>query len=71
MHQQEISKELVELYRRKNNMTVNEFCKECGIARKTYDKIMTSEKCSVLSILRIALRMNINLNEIFPPCSVE
>lgn len=71
MRQEKISKELVELHRRENNMTVDEFCKECGITRKTYDKIMNGEECNVLSILRIALRMSIKLEEIFPSCIAE
>lgn len=71
MHQKEISKELVEAYRRKNNMSVINFCKECGISEQAYDKIMKYEECSLLSILKIARRMNIELKEIFPPLTTS
>lgn len=71
MRQLEINKELVEFHRRKNDMSVTKFCSECGISRNTYDKIMNSEKCNVLSVLRIARRMGINLKEIYPPCNPE
>ena len=67
MHKQAIKREIVEFYRRKNNMSVTNFCKECGISKQAYDKIMKYEECSLLSILKIARRMNIELKEIFPP----
>ena len=71
MRQLEISKELVEFYRGKNKMSITTFCKECGITRNTYDKIMSNEKCNVLSVLRIARRMDISLKEIYPPWSTD
>lgn len=45
-------------------MTVTEFCKECKISQVTYYKIINTGKSNIMSVFRIAGRMNIPVKEL-------
>ncbi len=61
-----VNKNLILNSRITNNLTVQKFCKKCHISKNTYYKIINTERCGFVPLLRIATIMQIDLKEMFP-----
>lgn len=60
-----VKTELIENYRKENNLTVHRFCKKCDISEQTYYKFMNGQLNLRLSIiLKILRTMNVRAGDI-------
>lgn len=61
-----VKTESIDNYRKKNNLTVEQFCKECHISKNTYYKFMKSQlaELSARVLLKIAITINIRCDDI-------
>ena len=58
--------ELIENFRKQNNLTVIKFCKLCKIYEGSYYKIINQQlKCRASVIFKIARAMNIHMSELY------
>ena len=60
-----INVKLIKEYLKINNLTIKEFCEQCKIRERTFYRIMKGENFNLLSLLKIARRINIRLCEFF------
>lgn len=58
-------KEIIEEYISANKLTKKEFCKQCGISISTFYRIMNGKDYYVISLYRIAKKLNMRLNDFF------
>lgn len=60
-----IRTEIIENYRKENNLTISAFCKKCGISHKTYYRIMQGHtNIRLPPIIKILNTMNILCSDI-------
>lgn len=53
-----INYKIIEEYITANQLTITEFCKQCEISTSTYYRIMRGKDFTLISLFRIAKRMN-------------
>ena len=63
--ERKINGEIKKIYQGINGTTVNEFCKQCGISKNTYDKVLNNSKYKSITLIKIALLMKIHFEELF------
>ena len=56
---------LITEYIKTNHLTKKEFCKQCEISTSTFYKIMEGKNFNLISLFRIAKRMNVDLCRFF------
>ncbi len=57
--------QIIEKYIKTNNLTKKEFCKQCNISTSTFYRIMQGKDFNLLSLFRIAKKMNVPIHQFF------
>ncbi len=57
--------EIIEEYIKTNNLTIKDFCKQCNISISTFYRIMHGKDFNLLSLFRIAKKINVPIHEFF------
>ena len=61
-----VRKDLIEEYRIKNNLTVEEFCRKCNILSASYKKMFKKwDNFYIINVYKIAEVMNVPTSDLF------
>ena len=60
-----IKTEIIENYRKENNLTKKDFCKLCKIGTHTYQRLLTNQNFNITALIKIANVMNIHACKLF------
>lgn len=60
-----INIEMIETFRKNNNLTKKDFCKLCRISYSTYQKILKGKNFRLLALFKIARILKIDISQIF------
>lgn len=61
----ELKFNIITKYIETQNITIKEFCKQCNISTSTYYRIMKGKDFNLISLFRIAKKMNIRIHIFF------
>lgn len=57
--------DLIENFRKENNLTVELFCRICQITKQAYYKIINQQlKCKIVNLFKVARVMKISISEL-------
>lgn len=65
-----VKTEIIENYRKENGLTIERFCKKCGISQKSYYKFVNGQLHIRISVfLKILRAMNIKYSDLIEDIS--